>query len=128
MKAPQRRTTAYGALGGDRLAMGHRQNSTRSADRDPECARPAVTVVGFRPDRQNTRLGFFDLRLDGLGLVVRDVVWHESCGKQFSAMPAAQDSRGKWRPVISFADLGTKTAFQDAVRTAMADYFAKGAR
>ena len=128
MNAPQRRTTAYGALGGDRLAKGHRQDSTRSATRDPECARPALTVVGFRPDRHNTRLGFFDLRLDRIGLVVDDVVWDESYGKQFSAMPAAQDNRGKWRPVVTFADPRAKNAFQDAVRVAMADYLARGAR
>ena len=88
--------------------------------------RPSVTIVAFRKQVQNTRQGFFDLRLNASGVVIRDCVWSTSHGKTWTSMPARRDDQGRWRPVVVVEPDAKQDALQDAIRTAMAAYQSRG--
>lgn len=79
-----------------------------------------LTVTAYRPNVQNTRQGFVDVRLDHLGLEIRDLVWHENAGKHWACFPATRDEQGRWRPIVVFANADPKEAFQEALRSVMA--------
>ena len=88
--------------------------------------RPSVTIVAFRKQVQHTRQGFFDLRLNDSGVVIRDCVWSTSHGKTWTSMPARRDDQGQWRPVVVVEPKAKQAALQDAVREAMAAYQSRG--
>jgi hypothetical protein len=67
-----------------------------------------IRCLRFRAFKKNTLLGFADLELTRVGLILRDCTLHEKNGKRWIGFPAksftGQDGESKWTPLIEFAE------------------------
>ena len=93
----------------------------------------SIEVVGFKPVRKGTLVGFCDIVFPELKLKIHEVALHEKNGSRWAAMPARpwlkdgvaiRDDAGKiqYSPLFEFEDRPTRDAFSAAVWKALLDF------
>jgi hypothetical protein len=91
---------------------------------------PKITCRDFRQLRRNTLLGFAEIAIEELGLVIKDVALHSKNGSRWAAPPAKPqikdgtvviDDRGKpaYTPIIDFTSREARDRFSAAVIAAV---------
>ena len=78
-----------------------------------------VEITKFRACNKNTLRGFLSVRMDKVGLEIRDISLHEKNGKQWLAMPSRpyddSDGNRKYAFILDWFDSDRKTQFESAV-------------
>jgi DNA-binding cell septation regulator SpoVG len=79
----------------------------------------ALKITKFRDVRKNTLRGFISVRMENIGLEIRDISVHEKNGKQWLAMPSRpyEDSEGnrKYAFFLDWHDKKQKAQFESSV-------------
>lgn len=91
-----------------------------------------IHCIKFRSYRKNTLLGFADLELTRVGLVLRECPWHQHPnGKTWIAFPArpytGADGVPRWQPLAEFSPGADREEFQRQVRAAIDSYIKQAA-
>jgi hypothetical protein len=91
----------------------------------------SILCVKFRRFKKRSLLGFVDLQLTRVGLVIRDCCWHQKDGKGWISFPAksyVDESGGThWMPLVEFAEGARKAREEfrkqaiEAIHAAVAD-------
>lgn len=86
----------------------------------------SIKIVKFKEYQKGSLVGFVDMELVKVGMVIHGASWFNSNGKQWFNMPSEKytNSNGeeKYRPHLSFPDKEVYYAFQRAATDAMAEY------
>lgn len=81
-----------------------------------------LKAVNYKAISKNTLKGRVDLITPG-GLRIKEVLWHESYGKEWVSMPAipweSQEGKKQWRSIIEFETPEVKDAWQMAALDAI---------
>jgi hypothetical protein len=86
----------------------------------------SIDCLDFKPRRKNTLIGFADIFIRELRLVIHDVALHEKHGARWAALPSrpwikdgalVTDETGKvqYSPILEFDGRETRDAFSVAV-------------
>jgi DNA-binding cell septation regulator SpoVG len=79
----------------------------------------ALKITKFRDVRKNTLRGFLSVRMENIGLEIRDISIHEKNGSQWLAMPSRpyEDSRGnrKYSFILDWFNNEKKAQFESSV-------------
>ena len=78
-----------------------------------------IEITKFRECHKNTLRGFLSVRLDKVGLEIRDISLHEKNGSRWLAMPSRpyEDSEGnrKYAFILDWFDKDRKAQFEAEV-------------
>jgi hypothetical protein len=82
-----------------------------------------IRCLGYRPCVRGTLLGFADIQLSTIGLLIHDCCHHQKGGREWLNFPARsyQDMHGRtqWAAILEFAP-GAKAAREQFQRLALA--------
>lgn len=89
-----------------------------------------LTCTDWRPLNRNTLQGFAAIKIEDLGLLVRDVAVHEKAGRRWAQLPAkpqirdgaavvGPDGRVTYFPMLEFDSRPRRDAFSNAVCVAI---------
>jgi hypothetical protein len=78
-----------------------------------------IRISNVKPFKKNSLIGFFDLQLPGLGMILRGCMLHEREGKNWIGYPGRpykkEDGSETWANVVDFTDNKTRYLFSDEV-------------
>jgi hypothetical protein len=84
-----------------------------------------ILIADWKPHQKNTLRGFFTATMPS-GLVIHDLMLHESNGKRWVGLPGRPwtDEKGtkQFVRIIEFSDRATADHFRDAVLSALDAY------
>jgi hypothetical protein len=76
----------------------------------------AIEIVDFRKYEKNSLQGFLTIRMDGVGLEIRDIALHQKDISRWLQMPSKPykdgDGNNKWSYIIHFYDKDRWNQFQ----------------
>jgi len=80
-----------------------------------------IVVRKWKSHHKGTLLGFADLQLQGIGLVIHDCGYHESGGREWVSLPRQPltEAGGRPRSYIGFANEGIRRDFQESAVAAI---------
>lgn len=91
----------------------------------------AIEVQSFRSYQKNTLRGFATIRLNNIGLEIRDVCLHQKGDKRWIQLPSKPyqkpDGKQSWSYILNFYDKSRAEQFQKLALDAL-DTYIKGGR
>ena len=90
---------------------------------------PKVTIDEFREHKSNTLIGFCNVELVDLCMIIKDCTVHQREGTTWISLPSRsyQNNEGKtvWVDIVVFSDKEKRDEFQTAAVSAFHDYMGK---
>jgi len=84
-----------------------------------------IRCRGFRDYPKNTLIGFADLEVPAVGLLIHDVCLHGRNSSSWVSLPGKPyqvNGETKWTPVVEFTDPPHRSEFQEAALAAIKSF------